>query len=261
MIETEKLLTELRLIKEQLTKLKDKEYRIEKVKKVKIKLASGMKVLLEKGSYLVLHKVLFNIKEYNKPHLEGETYLLCPNHTSEFDGPIYWASDGNMRIMAKKELFQIPLVASFLKWVGVVPVDRQAGGTAAITEFIELIQNSHNGEVFMMFAQGTISDINKNTLGRIKPGAFFIASKAGVRIVPVYEEQPRIFRKSRYVYGEPYYCNVLNEKGKRDKQLEEIERLKWMQEILRLQQVAIELENRPIRKLKLNKKHSNNNLG
>ena len=63
--------------------------------------------MLKKISNLVLHKILFNITEYNKPDLSSGKYILCPNHTSNFDGPIFWASHPQIRIMAKKELFDI----------------------------------------------------------------------------------------------------------------------------------------------------------
>ena len=115
------------------------------------------------------------------------------------------------------------------------------------------------GIVFMLFPQGTISDLNKNKLSRIKSGAFFISAKTNVPIVPVFLEQPRPFKKTRVVYGRPMYMEGAVENGKVDKKVLEKYRLQWQQEVFKLQDMATQFENRPIRKLKLKPKHQNNN--
>ena len=213
--------------------------------------------MLKKISNLVLHKILFNITEYNKPDLSSGKYILCPNHTSNFDGPIFWASHPQIRIMAKKELFDIPVVKTILKKVDVVPVDRKANPMEALRSAKHYMQEDED-KVFLMFPQGTVSDINLNKLSRIKPGAFFLSSATKAPIIPVFIEQPRLFRKTRIVYGENIIIDNKNsqihEKGKYS-----YYRQLWQDEILKLQEEAEHLEKRKVRKIKLDKKHINNN--
>jgi len=216
---------------------------------------------IRKMGYIVLHKLLLKIKEYNKDKLKDNSYILCPNHTSDFDGPVLWTSNNNIRIMAKKKLFKNKLMAKFLNKMDVVSVDRSKHSAREIMQAVRYLKEGSEHKVFMLFPQGTISDINKNALARIKEGAFVISALSKTPIVPVFIEQPRIFRRSRIVYGNQLSLDILDEKEKIDRKKLLDARLIWQQEIFRLQQEAIELENRPIRKIKLSKKHANNNQG
>ena len=121
-----------------------------------------------------------------------------------------------------------------------------------------LIKDGKN-KIFMLFPQGTISDLNKNKLTRIKSGAFFVSAKANVPIVPVFLEQPRPFRRTRVIYGRPFYMDGAVKDGKVDKKALEPYRLRWQKEVLELQDSATSYEKRPVRKLKLKPKHQNNN--
>ena len=220
-----------------------------------------MKANLKKLGYVLFHKSLVRITEYKKERLEDKTYIFGPNHTSDLDGPVLWSSNENMKIMAKKECFNNKLIGNFLTSIDVMKVDRDAHNGSAMMEAIKYLKNSDEQKIFMMFPQGTISDINKNTLARIKEGAIVISALSGAAIVPVFIEQPRFFRRSRIVYGQPYHPDILTERRKIDRERLLEAKAYWQQEILNLQQEAIELEDRPIRKIKLKKKHQNNNNG
>jgi 1-acyl-sn-glycerol-3-phosphate acyltransferase len=216
---------------------------------------------IRKMGYIFLHYLLMRIKEYNKVSLKNKSYILCPNHTSDFDGPVLWTSNENIRIMAKKELFKNKLMAKFLTEMDIVSVDRSKHSAREIMQAVRYLKDENDSKVFMLFPQGTISDINKNALARIKDGAFVISALSKTPIIPVFIEQPRVFKRSRIVYGNQLSIDVLDENGKINRDKLECARLMWQQEIFRLQQEAVELENRPIRKIKLNKKHANNNQG
>ncbi len=202
---------------------------------------------------------LYRVKEYNKPDLSNGSYIICPNHVSDADGPVMWTHNQNIRILAKKECFNHKIMAIFLNSIDVVKIDRDKHNGVELLEAIDYFKDGKN-KLFMLFPQGTISDLNKNKLSRIKSGAFFIAAKANVPIIPVFLEQPRPFKKTRVVYGEPMYLNdALDQDGKVDKKVLEKYRLQWQQEVFKLQDMATKFENRPIRKLKLKPKHQNNN--
>lgn len=201
---------------------------------------------------------LYRVKEYNKPDLSDGSYILCPNHVSDADGPVMWTHNENIRILAKKECFQNKLMAKFLTSLDVVKIDRDRHNGVELLEALDYFKDGEK-KLFMLFPQGTISDINKNKLSRIKSGAFFIAAKAGVPIIPVFLEQPRPFKRTRVVYGEPMDLSEANADKKVNKEELEKYRIQWQQEIFKLQEMAVKFENRPIRKLKLKPKHQNNN--
>ena len=201
---------------------------------------------------------LYRVKEYNKPDLSNGSYILCPNHVSDADGPVMWTHNDNIRILAKKECFQNKLMAKFLTSLDVVKIDRDRHNGVELLEALDYFKDGEK-KIFMLFPQGTISDINKNKLSRIKSGAFFIAAKAGVPIIPVFLEQPRPFKRTRVVYGEPMDLSEANADKKVNKEELEKYRIQWQQEIFKLQEMAVKFENRPIRKLKLKPKHQNNN--
>ena len=206
----------------------------------------------------IIINALYRVKEYNKPDLSNGSYILCPNHVSDADGPVMWTHNDNIRILAKKECFQNKLMAKFLTSLDVVKIDRDRHNGVELLEALDYFKDGEK-KLFMLFPQGTISDINKNKLTRIKSGAFFIAAKAGVPIIPVFLEQPRPFKRTRVVYGEPMDLSEANADKKVNKEELVKYRIQWQQEIFKLQEMAVKFENRPIRKLKLKPKHQNNN--
>ena len=69
-------------------------------------------------------------------NLGDEAAILCANHSSAWD-PILLVlampQNFNVRIMAKKQLFSIPVVRWFLRNIGVFPVDRGNSDTVSYT--------------------------------------------------------------------------------------------------------------------------------
>ena len=83
-------------------------------------------------------------------HLEGgEPVLLCANHSSAWDPILFVLSMPqrfNVRIMAKKQLFSIPIVGGFLRAIGVFPVDRGNSDIGAVKTAIQSLRvGSLNG--------------------------------------------------------------------------------------------------------------------
>ncbi len=215
--------------------------------------------MLKKIGHFIIGKLIYRVVEYDKKDLSNGSYILCPNHVSDADGPVMWVHNDNIRILAKKECFEHKLFAWFLNKLNVVKIDRDRHSGAELLSAINYFSDGEN-KIFMLFPQGTISDINKNKLTRIKPGAFYVAAKTKVPIIPVFIEQPRPFKKTRVVYGnEMHLDDAIDENGKINRKKIEEYRLKWQQEIFKLQEKAVEYGKKPIRKLKLKPKHQNNN--
>lgn len=89
-------------------------------------------------------------------HLEGgEPVLLCANHSSAWDPILFVLSMPqrfNVRIMAKKQLFSIPIVGGFLRAIGVFPVDRGNSDIGAVKTAIQSLRDGWN---LFLFPEGT----------------------------------------------------------------------------------------------------------
>lgn len=111
------------------------------------------------------------------------SYVLVSNHQSLFDIPVLLASSpGNMRLMAKRSLFQIPVFGWSLYLAGFVPVDRQDKSSAR-GSFSSATGQLARGISILVFPEGT-----RSKTGQLLPfqrGGFLIALKSGLPLVPV----------------------------------------------------------------------------
>lgn len=118
------------------------------------------------------------------PELEpGRSYVFLANHQSLFDIPVLIAtSPGQLRMMAKRGLFQIPLFGWALRAGGFVPVDR-ADRSAAGKAFSSASARLREGTSMLLFPEGTRS--TEDVLLPFQRGGFLLALKSGLPIVPV----------------------------------------------------------------------------
>jgi 1-acyl-sn-glycerol-3-phosphate acyltransferase len=110
-------------------------------------------------------------------------YVYMANHSSLIDTPAMFAYlPHQFKIMAKKELFYIPFMGWHLWTSGNFPVDRSDGRKTA-RSLRAVIAGVRAGKSLVVFPEGTRTPDGK--LQDFKPGAFKIALRAGVPIVPV----------------------------------------------------------------------------
>ena len=115
------------------------------------------------------------------PNVKQLVMLAVP-HTSNEDG---WnAVMGiltlgiDVKLMGKKELFRLPLIGPFLKWGGMISIDRQKKGS---TLQATLEQFKQQDQLWLALApEGTRSYTDK-----WKTGFYHIAVGAGVPILPI----------------------------------------------------------------------------
>jgi 1-acyl-sn-glycerol-3-phosphate acyltransferase len=106
--------------------------------------------------------------------------ILAANHESILDGLfLALATRRQVRFMAKKELYRIPLLKQLLEGVGAFPVDRQADEGRAVRRGVELLEQ---GQVVGIFPQGTCLPYRSRPFRR---GAARLALASGAPIVPV----------------------------------------------------------------------------
>jgi len=132
--------------------------------------------------------------------MDGGLIVAC-NHISNFDPPLLGvAMPRPVSYMAKKELFAMPVLAWLIPRLNAFPVDRQAGGTAAVRASLRMLKE---GRCVGIFPEG-----GRNVTGtnEEKAGAAFLAAAAGVPVVPaaiVGTRTLRLFRPVTVTFGDP----------------------------------------------------------
>lgn len=122
-------------------------------------------------------------------------YVFMANHLSIIDGPmLFMIIPQSVRVILKKEVFRIPIIAQAMRQVGFIPIDRKRlkGGKESIDRASRHIKEKSYS--FLIFPEGTRSRDGK--LQPFKRGGFFLALASLAPIVPVsiqgtYEIMPR----------------------------------------------------------------------
>ncbi|MEE0756070.1 lysophospholipid acyltransferase family protein [Allofournierella sp.] len=156
----------------------------------------------------------FAIKVVGRENLpkDGRGFVLAPNHLSAID-PVFvvlarfWGK--KMLVMAKEEVMHVnPFFTWFFHQVGVFGVTRGRGDTTAVEDAIEKVRA---GQGLLIFPEGTRSKTGEP--GKLKSGAFVIASAAGVDMIPcriIYRHgHMRLFSRVRVCFGEPIPAETL----------------------------------------------------
>jgi 1-acyl-sn-glycerol-3-phosphate acyltransferase len=113
----------------------------------------------------------------------GETYVVMSNHQSLYDIPVLFRVFGpNIRMIAKSELFRIPVFGHAMTAAGFIAVDR-ADGRAAVRSLGVARELLGRKTHVWIAPEGTRS--HDGSLLAFKPGAFLLAADAGMPIAPV----------------------------------------------------------------------------
>ena len=132
----------------------------------------------------VLAASLVRVEVHCSPELEpGKSYVFLANHQSLFDIPVLLAtSPGQLRMMAKRSLFRIPIFGWALKAGGFIPVDR-ADRSTATPGFSSAFARLRAGPRSSSSPRGPAR--STDTLLPFQRGGFLLALKSGLPIVPV----------------------------------------------------------------------------
>ena len=115
----------------------------------------------------------------NRP--EDGPVIIMANHITAYDPPLVGTiMNRKVHFMAKKELFENPILSKILKAVGTFPVKRGKPDRSAFRESFRLLNND---KVICIFPEGTRS--NTGELGNAKAGSIMIALKSESPILPV----------------------------------------------------------------------------
>ncbi|WP_461036786.1 lysophospholipid acyltransferase family protein [Streptomyces mayteni] len=136
--------------------------------------------------------------------------ILAGNHAHNLDGGMIMATSPRpVRFLVKKEAFVGP-VASFLRSVGQLKVDRDGADRAAVGEALAVLEG---GEALGIFPEGTRGE---GDFTAMRAGLAYFALRSAAPIVPVAvlgsnEDRSRLIpafpplrRRIDVVYGDPF---------------------------------------------------------
>ena len=138
--------------------------------------------------------------------------IIAANHLSHIDPAfIMTATKRPVSYLSKKEHFDSTIRRLVFKQVGVIPVDRDEGGSEALEDAIEILEK---GGAIGIFPEGTRS--RDGDIGQGKTGVARLAAATDAAVVPVAIRQtddvwpvskraPRPWRKFYYKFGDPLY--------------------------------------------------------
>jgi 1-acyl-sn-glycerol-3-phosphate acyltransferase len=113
----------------------------------------------------------------------SRAYVIMSNHQSHFDLPIVcYVVRGTVRMVAKKELFRIPIFGRAMREAEMICIDRddRASAIASLRAAGDLIAD---GVSVWIAPEGTRSKTGR--LGPLKKGGFMLAHETGAPILPI----------------------------------------------------------------------------
>jgi 1-acyl-sn-glycerol-3-phosphate acyltransferase len=141
---------------------------------------------LEQWSTKLLHDAKIHLTVHGREHAgDGtESFVVMSNHQSLYDIPVLFRSlPGRIRMVAKSELFKVPVWGHAMAAAGFIRIDR-----ADRDQAVESLRNAGtahlgSGTHVWIAPEGTRSPSGR--LGTFKSGGFRMALETGVRILPV----------------------------------------------------------------------------
>jgi 1-acyl-sn-glycerol-3-phosphate acyltransferase len=176
-------------------------------------------------SLLLLRASLLRVEVRREGGIDpAASYVFLANHQSLFDIPVLLATvPGQVRMMAKRSLFRVPIFGWALSAGGFIPIDRGDRSTAR-QSFASAIDHIRGGTSILLFPEGTRS--TAETLMPFERGGFLIALKSGLPIVPVGIRGTRAVQRRgiwtinpgpvAVTYGTPIDCAAYGVRRKRE---------------------------------------------
>lgn len=183
------------------------------VKKVLSIISKKQKKLMKKNGYMRTRAILAPLVNlFTKIEVTGAEnipatggYLLCSNHIAKRDVVMLGiACPRQIKFIAKKELFSIPVLSSIMRAFGAVGLDRGGTDVAALRTSVDLLKG---GDIVAIFPQGHRYPKVNPAKTPTKSGAGLIAYRAKCPVIPVCiltrGNKYRLFQKVEVIFGKP----------------------------------------------------------
>ena len=139
-----------------------------------------------------------------KENIPAGSAIICSNHPHNVDPILIKLAFGineNIVIMAKQELFKVPIFNVLIKKLGAFPVNR---GKADVSAVKFAMHSLKKGDKLLIFPEGTRT---KNVVDQdAKAGAGMFALRSNAPVLPVYISTNKpVFSKVNIIIGKPEY--------------------------------------------------------
>lgn len=141
---------------------------------------------------------LFRIRVHGIEKIpENGKYIVCANHKSMID-PVFiaLALDRQVHFIAKKELFEVPVLKNILKFLKAIPAQRDGKDLSVLRDSIKIIKS---GKILGIFPEGTrVKEVKREN---IKDGAGYIAlkSKTDILTIEIISSYKPFFKTDLYI--------------------------------------------------------------
>lgn len=173
------------------------------------KAQKGQKTTFYMRAHAILAPVIrffTGVKSHGVENIPKEGgFLLCANHIAVRDVILIGVTcPRQIKFVAKKELFSVPILKTVITAMGAVKLDRGGNDVAAMRKSVELAEN---GDIVSIFPQGHRYPAVDPSKTPIKNGAGMIAYRAGCDVIPVFIKTKGnkygIFKRVEIFYGKP----------------------------------------------------------
>lgn len=129
--------------------------------------------------------ICYKLKVTGRERIPDPPFIVTSNHSSLLDPPLAGIACGKYEVdfMAKKELFDPPVLGRWTRAVNCIEVNR---GKNSVRSLKEAVKRLKAGRVVGIFPEGTRS--TDGELQEAKRGIGFLVAMAKVPVVPVYVE-------------------------------------------------------------------------
>lgn len=117
--------------------------------------------------------------EHHSDRIPEGKAILAVNHVGILDGPLVIALVRDSQAMAKKELWKVKALGSFLDAVGQVPIDRWNADPGSMRRCIKVLQAGRKLVIFPEQHRGN------GDFANFKGGTAYLAMVTGAPVVPV----------------------------------------------------------------------------
>ena len=135
----------------------------------------------------------FRIRYYGQRNIpQTGPFLMVANHQSHLDPPLIGAGcPRQLSFVARKTLFDIPILGRLIANLHAIPIDRNGMGISGIKESLRRLKH---GEPILLFPEGTRTRTGE--ISRFLPGFTALAVRSKAAIVPAaidgaYQAWPR----------------------------------------------------------------------
>lgn len=155
----------------------------------------------------LLRAVLYPTKAVGMENIPAGSAVLCMNHASAVDPVLLllcFPRGEAIRIMAKAELFENPVIGRVFRQFGAFPVNRGGNDIQAIKTALKCLQD---GQKLLIFPEGT--RVGQAGEADAKGGAVMLSTRTGAPMVPVYcGGRKKLFRRTTIVVGQPFVVEL-----------------------------------------------------